>query len=682
MTDFLPRAVAARQAPPDLIDRLWQLAASHPDKAAYRFLANGVDVAATLDYRALQSNVTRLGRELRAAGLAGKPALLVVAPGLDFVVAFWACLWAGVIAVPMLAPEGLVAKRVLPRLRAIAADLEAQVLLHGRGVDLADLALSVPTLQVEARLDDATPAQDGPARDLEGAAYLQYTSGSTSEPKGVVITHAQLHGHLAAIGTAWCYDAGSRSLTWMPHSHDYGLVDGLLAPVAAGATCHLMASATFVRDPLRWLRAISRHAITHSAAPPFAFQLCRQALDRTALELGDLDLRSWRVASTGAEPIAADVLRAFAARLAPFGFDAEALWPAYGLAEAVLLVTTRQGVLERRFDRAQIARGRAVPADDGLSLVACGAPIPGARLSIVDPETRQVLGEGEIGEVWMDSDARCQAYWCKPEASEQAFQAACPSAQDARWLRTGDLGFILAGELYVCGRRKDVLIVNGENIHAPDVERVARLAAPELEAMANVAVSVCDGGPDRTLLLQEIDVRRAAGLDLDAIAQRIQHAVFEQFGFTFHQLAFFKPRSLPRTTSGKLRRAASRDEFLDATLEPLARATPVSTPGSRLETVTQDVRQWLAHRLGVPLASVAPDRPFAELGLDSPLVVAMVAELGARHGVEIEATAVWSHPTPARLAAELQRRASTGGDAVQQLLQALEHELAGAGHAG
>ena len=669
------------------LTRLAELARTQPDTPAYCFLANGVEVSARLSYAQLLANVTRTAHQLRALQLQGRPIVLVFQPGLPFVVAFWACLAAGAIAIPTLAPDAVSRKRALPRLRSIIQDVGATAVLCGELADVADLEPAHTRLMVAVDPTATASAALSDDIDPDQPAYLQYTSGSTSEPKGVVITRALLARHLATLASVWDYSPQARSLTWMPHSHDYGLVDGLLTPVFAGATCHLMASRTFIRDPLRWLRAIGEHRITHSAAPPFAFQLCRQALARSAPGEHRFQLDSWRVASTGAEPISGEVLRAFARELAPHGFRMDMFWPAYGLAEATLLVTTRAGVVEQGFSRAGLAAGKVVADADGARLVSCGPAITGATVVIVDPTTHAVCADDAIGEVWIDSDSRCHQYWNKPDASRELFAARLggePVAGESRrtYLRSGDLGFLRDGELYICGRLKDVLIVNGENIHAPDVEQVVRLAVPELADMSNSVFRLPSEGREHVVLLQEVDLRQHPSLNLHEARARVQQAVFEAFGFTLREVGFVKPRALPRTTSGKMQRTDCRLQYLAGTLELIAPPAQITAPASaRVDAhgVQQHLCACLEAQLALPANTLQAQRPFADLGMDSASVMAMVAALEDRYAVGLVPQLVWEHPTPARLAAHIAARAQATSQDMVQLFDALEQELADAG---
>lgn len=664
------------------LERLAELARAQPDIPAYCFLANGVEVSARLSYAQLLANVTRTAHQLRALQLQGRPVVLVFQPGLSFVVAFWACLAAGAIAIPTLAPDSVSRKRTLPRLRSVIQDVGATTVLCDKLADADDLEPAHARLVVEVDPAAITTAALPNDIDPEQPAYLQYTSGSTSEPKGVVITHVLLARHLATLTRVWDYSPQARSLTWMPHSHDYGLVDGLLTPVFAGATCHLMASRTFVRDPLRWLRAIGEHRITHSAAPPFAFQLCRQALARSAHGEHRFQLDSWRVASTGAEPISGEVLRAFARELAPHGFRMDMFWPAYGLAEATLLVTTRAGMVEKGFSRAGLAASKVVTDPDGTRLVSCGPSIAGTTVIIVDPVTHTACTDDSVGEVWIDSDSRCHQYWKKPRASRELFAAQIAGEPGRTYLRSGDLGFLRDGELYICGRLKDVLIVNGENIHAPDVEQVARLAVPELADMSNSVFRLPLEGREHVVLLQEVDLRQHPSLDLHQARARMQQAVFEAFGFTLREVCFVKPRALPRTTSGKMQRADCRAHYLAGTINLITPSAEIAASNpARVDahSVQQHLCAWLEAQLTLPANTLLAQRPFADLGMDSALMMAMVAALEDRYAVGLVPQLVWEHPTPARFAEHIAARIESMSKDIAQLFDTLEQELGDAG---
>ena len=490
-----------------LVGSLRRRAVSEPGRQAYGFLANGEGVETRLSFGELDAEARRIAALLQhSLGATGQRVLLLYPPGLEFVTAFLGCLYAGVVAVPAYPPGS---RRALPRLATMAGDARPALVLT-RAAELerySSMASGVPEL---ARLpwlaSDASDASDALDARLaepspEDIAFLQYTSGSTATPKGVIVNHGNLVHNEEMIHRGFATSADSVIVGWLPVYHDMGLIGNVLQPLYVGARCILMPPLAFLQKPARWLRAVSRFQATISGGPDFAYQLCAEKVG--AAERRELDLASWRIAFNGAEPVRAATLERFTAAFAECGFERRAFYPCYGLAEATLFVSGGDPAappvtLEAAAPALEAGRIETPGAAPGRRLVGCGTPHLDARVVIVDPETRQPRAPRQVGEIWIAGPSVARGYWRREEANAEAFDGRLSSGEGG-FLRTGDLGFLDdGGELFVTGRLKDLVILRGRNLYPQDVEATARDAHPALRAGGRGRV--CHrrhGGPGR-----------------------------------------------------------------------------------------------------------------------------------------------------------------------------------------
>lgn len=454
-------------------------ARERPDQIAFTFLQGGEHPSASFTWRTLDQAVATRAGTLARAGLAGRRALLVYEPGLEFVTTFVACLRTGVVAVPVPVPRRASAGE---RVRGIAEDADTDVVLT-----------DTPTLSglADARLSglrfirtDVAGAPDGPQRepDPHEPALLQYTSGSTSTPKGVVVTHANLWHQPRELDELWPTQPGEPTVSWLPMFHDMGLMFGLVLPIFRASPVTLFAPEAFVRRPIRWLRAISDARAVTSIVPNFAYERCLEKI--SAEERSELDLSSWRYAINGAEPVRAETMRRFIDTFSACGLSESSVVAGYGLAEATLKVagTARGPSRALSLSAEQLRAGRAVRARVGEQAVAkveCGTSSPGTEIRIVDPATAKAVPEGTVGEIWVSGPCVGAGNWNRPHETEQTFRARITDDPDGpTYLRTGDLGFVADGDLFVTGRHKNLLILQGENHYPQDIEVTAGAAAP------------------------------------------------------------------------------------------------------------------------------------------------------------------------------------------------------------
>ncbi|MEO1085942.1 MAG: fatty acyl-AMP ligase, partial [Acidobacteriota bacterium] len=556
-----------------LVDLLRSRAASTPDRVLYTFLEDGEGDESSLTYADVDRRARAIAVDLRAALGPGDRVLLLYPPGLDYVAAFFGCLYAGVVAVPVYLPRP---NRPMTRLRAVVADCGATAVLAtsavrqslGRRVD-GDAELEALRWVLTDGVDEGAPdAWNAPEIDGESLAFLQYTSGSTGNPKGVMLTHANLLHNLAMITDCFGQDAESVAVIWLPPYHDMGLIGGILQPLYGGSRVVLMSPSAFFQRPARWLQAISRYRATTSGGPNFAYDL---SLRKMAPEQRSaLDLSAWTVAFNGAEPVSAATLDAFAEGFADAGFERRAFRPCYGLAEGTLIVSgdaVGDGPVSASFERAALLEGDVAPASsdaegDVQRLAGSGAVLGGQDLRIVDAATGRPCAPGRVGEIWVSSPSIAQGYWGDASKSRESLQARIDGdPQAGPFLRTGDLGFVHGGELFVTGRLKDLIIVRGKNFYPQDIERTVADCHPDFLQGGGAAFSVDVDGVEQVVVVQELERRAIRRFDAAPAADAARAAVALEHELQLHTLVFIRTGSLPKTSSGKVqRRIASRDE--------------------------------------------------------------------------------------------------------------------------
>ncbi|MCC7009705.1 MAG: fatty acyl-AMP ligase [Acidobacteria bacterium] len=541
------------------------------DARAFVFLPDGEreDAASfgAMDARARQIAAALHGRRAR-----DERVLLLCPPGLDFVAALFGCFYAGAIAVPVPVPR---APRHVDRLHGIARDASPRYALCVTSVlDRYRAALEAAMPEVTwlpvGTLDADGAAWVPPSLASDGVALLQYTSGSTSLPKGVMVTHASLLANLQMMEQFMHLPAASPHVSWLPPFHDMGLVAGALRGVYTGNLSVLMPPEAFLMKPVRWLRAISRYRAAVSGGPTFAYDLCAERV--TTEQMSDLDLSHWLRAYVGAEPVRARTLERFATCFAPVGFSRQALRPCYGLAEATLMAAGCRhdaAVTTRAFDADALAHGCVrIAAGDApaRTLVGCGTPYGDGRIAIVDPATAQPCGPDRVGEIWVAGPHVAAGYWSRPRESGDTFRACAAGDAGGHFLRTGDLGFVHDGELFVAGRVKDIIIVSGRNHHPADIEHTVEACDPAIRTHGCAAFPVDVDDVERVVIVLEVarSAGRAGTAALEAVVRR---RVAEHHDVQPHLVLPIRPGTLPRTSSGKIQRHVCRDQFLSRTLQ-------------------------------------------------------------------------------------------------------------------
>ena len=680
------RPVTLAKDVPNLVELLRSRARELDDSRAFTFLRDGRHEGARLSYRDLDVKARALAARLRQLGLEGHRAILLYPPGADFVTAFCGCLYAGVVAVPVHLPGS---RRHLPRLLTVVHDAQPSAALTTaatRRKFRSAMTQAAPLgeltwLDTESTPDGLADAWTPPAVTAETTAFLQYTSGSTAAPRGVVVSHGQVLCNEAMIHRAFGQSADSVVVGWLPLQHDMGLIGNVVQTLYAGAHAILMSPLAFIARPVRWLAAISRYRATTSGGPNFAYELCVEKV--APADLAEFDLGSWRVAFSGAEPVRPATLTRFAERFAPCGFQRCAFFPCYGLAEATLFVSG--GEVEapprvERFEAAALEEGRAatVAADaPGRDLVSCGRPPAGQEVVVVDPASRIRCPPGRVGEIWVAGANVAQGYWRRAEESDELFRSRLADEPRAGpFLRTGDLGFVdgdldAGGELFVTGRAKELIILRGRNHYPQDVEATVERAHPALIPGCGAAFGVEVEREERLVVAWERQRRSAA--PVEEIAEAVRCEVSEEHGVLLHELVLLVPGSLAKTTSGKVRRLSCRARYLEGRLRILGRAGAPSRPaedvapwpeaprdfllaldaGERRGVLRSWLRPEIARAVGLPVSRVDDGTPLTGLGLDSLAAVELEQRLEAKLGVEISAVRLLAGPELGELESEL-----------------------------
>ena len=643
-----------------LTDILQRRAVCHPHRTAYTFLDFGGPTPRSLTYGELNQEARQLAFQLHRMELRGERAVLLYPPGLDYIVAFYACLYSGTIAVPAYPPSN---NRHMPRLQAIIDDSKAKIILTTGQVanSIRQFAGATENLldrrwvQTDTLETHDTGLWQAPVLQEKELAFLQYTSGSTGNAKGVMISHGNLMANQQLIQRRFGHDERSTVVGWLPLYHDMGLIGNVMQPLYCGASAVLMSPMAFLEKPLRWLQAISDYRAHTSGGPNFAYDLCARKISRDELEA--IDLSSWQLAFNGAEPVNPKTLERFSRTFADCGFQSRAFYPCYGLAEATLLATggTKQSPLKvAAFDRASLEdRTARLVADNNPNarqLVGCGAvdSHAGQDLRIVDPENHEIRADNRIGEIWLSGPSIAQGYWQNPENSHKTF---VNDADGQCWLRTGDLGFINDGELFVSGRLKDLIIVRGRNYYPHDLEYAVESATDALNPASTVAFAIEEGDGEKLIVLAELKRNRVRQGNYQHEFAAIRARLTEECGIQAERIVLLKPGAILKTSSGKLRRNACRDLYVQQgftciAVDALQTANDTTPPPVNVDKGTYERRllrqallsmnrthaiDLLAGHLAIKAAelsgaaedTIEPNHTLTGLGLDSLKAVEM-----------------------------------------------------------
>ncbi|CAG0936139.1 nonribosomal peptide synthetase DhbF [Thermoflexales bacterium] len=682
-----------------LVEILRWRALHQPEQRAYTFLIDGETEEVHLTYRELDQLARRIGAQLQTRVAPGERALLLYPPGLEYIAAFFGCLYAGVIAVPAYPPHPSRLERTFPRLRAITQDAQPTLALTTSAIlpmaealfNMVEDAQSLRWLSTDD--DDQAWAETWkpPVLDTNTLAFLQYTSGSTATPRGVTLTHGNLLHNLTLIHHGFEASTATRGVIWLPPYHDMGLIGGILEPLHGGFPVTLLSPIAFLQSPFRWLQAISRNQATISGGPNFAYDLCVRKISPE--QRATLDLSSWELAFNGAEPINLRTLDQFAATFAPCGFRPEAFYPCYGLAEATLIVS---GGKKDRLPNVQHFYGTALEnnqvhnvaaaQENTRPLVGCGQSLLDQTIEIVNPTTLVKCASEEVGEIWVSGPSIAQGYWNRPAETHTTFQAYLADSGLGPFLRTGDLGFLKDDELFVTGRLKDLIIIRGRNHYPQDIELTVEQSYPQLRSGCGAAFSMEVGGEERLVVVQEVE-RHFRDTSLDDAIQAIRRAVAEQHEVQVYGVVLIRIGSIPKTSSGKIQRHACKADFLEGKLEIIGsslletassstdelylvrEALLIAAPETMPPLLESYLREQVASTLGLNPSMLDLHQPLSTFGLDSLMAIELQHRLETDLGALCPMESFLQEPSIAQLAAELLPQLTTQ-EAVAQIVPA------------
>jgi acyl-CoA synthetase (AMP-forming)/AMP-acid ligase II len=551
-----------------LVELARRRAQNTPDELIYAYSHTPKQDSDLMTYAQLDARAAALAAHLQAICEPGARVILLLEAGLDFVVSFFACLYAGLIAVPV-----PVRPRLLIRdIEHVAMDSGASAVVSSRTLPVlieegsSGLLRRLPEVLVHA-ISGAAPDQWQPPQiRFDNIAFLQYTSGSTGSPKAVLVGHGNLIDNLGFIHQKFRINTDSRAVIWLPPYHDMGLIGGILSPLYSGFPVLLMSSLTMIHNPLNWLKAIAQFRGTISGGPNFGYELCLRRC--TSEAVSGLDLSSWSVAFVGAEPVRPHVLKSFAECFAPAGFKPESFFPVYGMAESTLLISAGEvgaGAKIFHLDREDLKKHKATittpGAEHSIRFVGCGSQGSNNSIHVVDPDTLELCPEMQVGEIWLQGPSVAQGYWCNKDATNATFAATLKGGSPEKYLRTSDLGFLMNGELVVTGRLKDVIIIRGRNYYPEDLEATVQESHPSFKAGKSVVFTIGDYG-EELIVIQEARPNLLKEGTLPDLQVAIRQAISVQHGLEARQIRFVAPGSILRTTSGKLRRRATKELFV------------------------------------------------------------------------------------------------------------------------
>jgi acyl transferase domain-containing protein/acyl-CoA synthetase (AMP-forming)/AMP-acid ligase II len=660
-----------------LVHRLQRHAIQQPDKVAYIYLVDGENQEQAITFGQLQTRAAAIAHRIVAEGGAGKPLLILCPSGIEFIVAFLGALSAAAIAVPLYPPHR---RRPDERLTAVIRDCEPRLVLTTQELmrDMQDYVEHTPTLGMRTWISTKMVASEPAA--LEGAApediaFLQYTSGSTGSPKGVMVSHANLVANQRVIANCFGNNDDTVAVGWLPLFHDMGLVGNTLHPLYLGVTSIFMAPAHFLQSPLRWLRAISKYRGSISGGPNFAYDLCVTRIPEESRK--ELDLSCWEVAFNGAEPVRAATLERFERAFASCGFRRSAWMPCYGMAESTLLVAggvRSQSAVSLTVDSLALQQRRVQPtlshAGNTVTAISCGRPAQDEEVVIVDPEGKLESEGGKVGEIWVASPSVALGYWRRVALTEETFHATLPT-RPGHFLRSGDLGFLWHEELYIAGRIKDIIILRGQNHYPQDIERTIEATHPAFRADCSAAFAIHVENEEALGVALEVERQYVRRLDADGFMKLLQRAVFADHGLRIQSVWFLRPGTIPKTSSGKIQRGRCKSLLEEGSLDvvafrgsahrrhdtlspaaavPKPTALEAGTAGLDLARVEQQsVRQWLAQRLaarvGIRPEELSASKPLAEYGLDSVAAIEIAGELQGWLGISLAPTLLYDCPT-------------------------------------
>lgn len=661
-------------APKTIVDVLYAKAASSPDRIAFRFLSDGEFEDSAISYAELLSRASVIAARLRQHSSPGDRALLLLPSGLSFIESFWACQIAGLVAVPAYPPRN---NHNLERLNALVSDCEPSIILCDEALASRELRDLLPTLQgsinwltyedlKQREFDDN--AADSISYTTETAdveitpghlSFLQYTSGSTGNPKGVMISHGNVMANLEMMRQAYHLDSDSNSVNWLPLFHDMGLIGAMLLPVYLGSTAVLMPPAAFLQKPVRWLNALTKYRGKATAAPNFAFELLVKSV--TAAQLDDLDLSSLNLIVCGSEPIRAETVSEFLGKFSACGLDPAAFYPGFGMAETTVFATGGDWdalTIIKNVDADSLSRNAIKLTEEGRTqqIVATGYTWLDAQLIVCDSYTRERLADGQVGEIWVSGSHVAKGYWNKPELTADAFANYLAGSGEGPYFRTGDLGCIIDGQLYIAGRAKDLIIIRGKNHYPQDIEYTVFSCSEHFQEDGCAAFPISTDQGEALVVVQEVKRSARRAIDTEAVTQRIRESIAKNHELTVHAVVLLNPNRLFKTSSGKIQRSACKQAYVDnqfqGVLHQWSATSNSSMAGEQhyelpsnaskdLDTCRLWLSSWIANRAQIAIDQVDLLDAVTSYGLDSMDSFKLLGELSDWLEIDIDPDIIW-----------------------------------------
>ncbi|MGL6344193.1 MAG: AMP-binding protein [Waterburya sp.] len=672
----------------NLVDLLRYRALHQSNQKAFTFLQdeNTLEpIQSSLTYEQLDTKAKSIAKYLQSICTPGERILLLYPPGLDYIAAFFGCLYAELIAIPLYVPRN---NRKMSRIKSIMEDSEAKIALTNNQSlnNIQTLLNNSPDFQKLQWLAtdeiDENLANQWESKPISrfATAYLQYTSGSTSTPKGVMISHENVLSNSKEIAVSWKTGADSILVSWLPHFHDFGQIYGVIQPIYNGFPCIFMSPASFTKKPIKWLEAISNYKATHSGAPNFAYDLCTEKVKPEQCQ--HLDLSSWQVAVNGAEPVRKQTLEKFYQAFVSYGFRWSTFYPGYGLAEATLQVssariTSSPTILTVQAD--PLAKNLVVEASEDeqftKTLVGCGNTVLNERVVIVNPESLTQLLSGQIGEIWVSGPSIAEGYWGRPKETQQTFGAYLADNEDGPFLRTGDLGFIKDDELFITGRIKDLIVIRGSNHYPQDIELTVEASHPSLRSGYSAAFSIDETDRERLVIACEVKRTHQRKLNVDEVIQAIRKTLSKEHELEAYAVLLLKTASIPKTSSGKIQRQACRSEFLGERLNVIeswqdkSNETIINednSPKKEQQTAIQNnliniiklsiqdwLVSWVAKEKNLSVQEINPNISLTDYGFNSLDSMNLLGDLENWLGYSIVPDWLWDSPSIEALANQI-----------------------------
>ncbi|MDT8393398.1 MAG: AMP-binding protein [Bacteroidales bacterium] len=634
----------------NIVNILAENAINYKGKVLYIFLEDGLNEKDRITHDEAYFKAKKLAARLQRHGSKGDRVLLLFPTGIDFAISLFACFLAGMIAVPAYPPHR---KKMNQRLRSILEDAEPSIILTAKAIrqDLNEISedrsetkrISILVYEeVNSMMGDQWTDPDIKPDDI---ALLQYTSGSTGNPRGVMVSHSNIIHNSECIRRAFGFDEHLRGVNWLPNFHDMGLIGCLIQPAYVGAMNIIIPPLQFLQHPDKWFKSIKKYNATNAGGPNFAYEYCNSKIDDEVMK--ELDLASVSTMFCGAEPIRRNTLENFSKKFSPAGFNSKQFFPCYGLAESVLIVTGgnyQENPVFLEVDAKSLEAARVLSPLSGSptrTFTACGFPWNGMSVAIVHPEKLSVLPKGEIGEIWVKGDSVAKGYWNDVQATDYAFKAFIAETNDGPWLRTGDLGFIQEGQLFVSGRLKELIILRGSNYFPADIEFTVENCHAAIRHNSSAAFSVDVSGEEKLVVVAEVNRTYVRDLPEAEINDSVQAAIFAEHGIQPYSINLILTGSILKTTSGKIQRRAIKEHWLKNELKVLSSwmmkedtAFILSESDFQPESLREWIIYWIAQKLDLDPARIDPDKPVSSYGLDSITAVSLEKDVNEQFGIE------------------------------------------------